>query len=38
MILRGESRFRKLFAAYGLASLLDDEENEKRPLTSVSGR
>jgi hypothetical protein len=38
MILRGEKVFRKRFAAGGLASSPEDEENEKRPLTEISGR
>jgi hypothetical protein len=38
MILRGEAVFRKHFAAGGARSAARDEENEKRPLTGVSGR
>jgi hypothetical protein len=39
MILRGEPGFRKLFAAGGLATWREDEENEKkRPLTEANGR
>src|SRR5262249_36056584 len=38
MILRGERVFRKRFAARGLGSSPKDEENEKRPLTEISGR